>query len=115
MQRLAPDDEVAAGQLLRQPPQLDARKDHLRAGRADVDADRSERDVVLQPQARRRRVVFAADIVMVVVVIGFPILMRVQGIHAQEVILEAVRPLLIRIVSHFRNGVGGHLKRTPLK
>ena len=46
---LAVHDEVAAGELLREPPQLHARENHLRSGGADIDADREERDVVLQP------------------------------------------------------------------
>ena len=56
-QGLARDDVIAAGQILGQPAQIDARENDLRARRADVDADRHQRDVVLAPE----RIVFAAE------------------------------------------------------
>ena len=40
-QRLARNHVIAAGEVLSVAPQIDAREDHLRARRADVDADAS--------------------------------------------------------------------------
>src|SRR5258705_8334435 len=87
---LAIDDKVPARQVFREAAQLHARKDHLRAGRADVDADREQRDVVLCPEARLGRVVLAAGIVMIVVVIRLAVLVRVHRIEAEQMILERV-------------------------
>ncbi len=92
--------EVAAGQLLREPPQVHAREHHLRAGGADIDADREERDVVLQPEAGRGRIVLAANIVVIVIVVRFPLLVRVHGVQAEEMILQAVRAFVFRGVGH---------------
>ena len=40
---------VAAGEVLAIAAQIDAREDHLGAGRADIDADAHQRHMVLQP------------------------------------------------------------------
>jgi hypothetical protein len=34
------------------------------------------------------------------IVVRFPLLVRVHGVHAQEVILQAVRALVLRDVAH---------------
>jgi hypothetical protein len=68
VERLAVDHEVAARQFLAEAAHVQPRKDHLRAGRADVDADAGERYVVVRPE----RVVFErcrrTGIVVVIVV-----------------------------------------------
>ena len=99
--------EIPAGELLREPPELYAREDHLCSRGADIDPDRQQRDVVLQPQAGRGGVVLAAEIVVVVIVVRLPFLVRVRRVHAQEVILETMRALLFRDVGHVR--VPGHV------
>jgi hypothetical protein len=65
--------EVTAGQRLREPPQVHARENHLGSGGADIDADRKERDVVLQPETGRGRIVIASNIVVIVIVVRFPL------------------------------------------
>ena len=100
IERLAADHEVAAGEVLRQAAQVHAGEDDLRAGRSDIDSDREQRHVVLQPEAGRRRVVLAADVVVIVIVVGFAVLVRVRGVDAEEVILQAVRALLLRGLGH---------------
>ena len=68
-QRLAGNDVIAAGQILSQPAQVDAREDDLGARRADVDADRHQRDVVLTPERIvLDRAVVVVEIVVVIVI-----------------------------------------------
>ena len=74
VQGLAAHHEIPAGELLREPPELHAREDHLRARGADIDPDRHERDVVLQPQAGRGRIALTSKIVVVVIVVRLPVL-----------------------------------------
>ena len=70
-QRLAPDHVVAAGQVLAQPPQVHLRENHLRAGRADVDADAGQRDIVGDPE----RVVLDRPIdEIIVIVVGLAVM-----------------------------------------
>ena len=86
-QRLARDHDVAAGQVLAEPPQIDTREDDLGARRADVDADARQRDVVLDPE----RVVLerSVDLEIVVVVIGIAVvdMRQVLPVH---VVLQGV-------------------------
>ena len=89
VQRLALDHEIAAGEVLGHALHVDAREDQLRAGRADVDADRDELDVVLQPE----RVVLRAPlahVVMVVVVVELPLGVGVHAALAHHVVLQRV-------------------------
>ena len=101
VQRFALDDEISARQLLGHPTQPDAREDELRSCRTDVDADRQQGDVVLLPQTRRRRVVFPADVVvvMIVIVIRLAVLVPMGGIHPEEVVVEGV-PAFFGVVGH---------------
>ena len=92
MQRLALDHHVAAGEVLAEPLQADAREDHLRAGRPDVDPDAQERHVVLDPD----RVLFERAIGLeVVVVMVRHALVDVRKSRADEV-LVALRTTTIR-------------------
>ena len=82
VQRLALHHEVAAGELLGEAAHVDAREDHLRAGRADVDPHRDQRDVVLQPQRVVLEVVVADGVVVVVmVVLALDVLMHAALAH----------------------------------
>src|SRR5260221_136753 len=65
---LALPAEGAVGELLRGRAKARAREYPGRAGRADVDADRHQRDVVLQPERIVLEVVLA-DVVVIVVVV----------------------------------------------
>ncbi len=89
VQRLALHHEVAAGELFGEPAHVDAREDHLRAGRADVDAHRDQRDVVLLPERVVLDVVLA-DVVVIVVVVELALGVRVRGLRPLEVIEERV-------------------------
>ena len=72
-QGFARDDVIAAGEIFAEAAQIDAGEDDLRSGRADVDADRVERDVVLDPE----RVVLQPLILIdpVVIVIGIALML----------------------------------------
>ena len=80
-QRLARDHVVAAGEVLAEPAQVEPREDHLRAGRADVDADTRERHMVREPQRVffERAVRFECVVVMIVVVVGVAVMLVVRG------------------------------------
>ena len=95
-QGLARDDVIAAGQILGQPAQIDAREDDLRARRADVDADRHQRDVVLAPQriVLQRNVVVLEIVIVVVIVVGI-LAVLVHDVLAVEVIGERVAPCFL--------------------
>ena len=81
-QRLASDDVVAAGHLFAQTPQVDLGKDHLRPGRADVDADAGQRDIVGDPE----RIFLDRPVdKIVVVVVGFAV-MDMRQIGAKAVV-----------------------------
>src|SRR5580692_4131617 len=95
-QGLARDHVIAAGQILGQPAQVDPREDHLRARRADVDADRHQRDVVLAPQriVLERNVVILEIVIVVVIVIGILVVL-VDDVLAVEVVGERVAPCFL--------------------
>ena len=85
---LAVDDHVARGMAVGLPLQVDGRKDDLRAGRADVDPDRGQGDVVPQPD---RILLQRAGVDVVVVVIGVPVVVvRVEV--AEHVVVDRVTP-----------------------
>ena len=104
-QCLARDDVVAAGQILGQAAQVDARKYDLRARGADIDADRHQRDVVLLPQRIvLQRPVVGVEIV-VVIVIGI-VGVRVHGVAAVKMVGERMGRLLFFVffvVGHSRS------------
>ena len=85
-QRLAPDHVVAAGQLLAQPPQMHLGEDHLRAGRADVDADAGQRDVVGDPE----RIVLDRPVDEIVVVVVGVAVVDMRQIGAELVVGDGV-------------------------
>jgi hypothetical protein len=95
-QGLARDDVIAAGQILGEPAQIDPREDHLRARRADVDADRHQRDVVLAPQriVLQRNVVVLEIVVVVMIVVGI-LAVLVDDVLAVEVVGERVAPCFL--------------------
>ena len=95
-QGLARDDVIAAGQILGQPAQIDAREDHLRARRADVDADRHQRDVVLAPEriVFQRNVVVLEIVIVVVIVVGI-LAVLVHDVLAVKVVGERVAPCFL--------------------
>ncbi len=90
---LAADDKIAAGKVFTKAPHLQAREDHLRSGRADVDADAREREVVLEPQRvlleRPRRQV----VIVVMVVIAPLVVMAVVVLGAVEMVGDRMPPL----------------------
>ena len=85
-QRLARDHVVAAGQLLAQPAQVHLGEDHLRAGRADVDADAGQRDVVGDPE----RIVLDRPVVEIVVVVVGVAVVDMRQIGAEPVVGDGV-------------------------
>ena len=89
VERLAVHHEVAAREVLGHPPHRHPREDHLRARGADVDADRDELDVVLQPERVVLEVVIA-QVVVIVVVVVLALGMGVQPALAHQVIGERV-------------------------
>ena len=98
-QGLARDDVVAAGEVLAVAAQVDAREDDLGAGRADVDADGHQRDVVLDPD----RVVFQplldVEVEVIVVVIGIAVV-GVDEVLAEEMVGERVARFLVVGIGH---------------
>ena len=93
-QRLARDHVVAAGELLAEPAQIDAREDDLRAGRADVDADGRQRHVVGDPD----RVFLERQVVGEIVVVVRIAVMRMREIDPEAVVRDRVALLVGRIV-----------------
>ena len=90
-QSFARDDVVAAGKVFREAAQMNAREDHLRAGRSDIDADRHQRDIVLTPEwIVLQRTVVGIEI-MVVIVIGI-VGVRVHHVPAIEMVGEGMAP-----------------------
>jgi len=70
IERVAADDEVAAGKVLAHPSHAHAREDHLCAGRADIDADARQRNVVRLPERvflDRTRLAYVMVVIVVVV------------------------------------------------
>ena len=98
-QGLARDDVVAAGEVLAVAAQVDAGEDDLGAGRADVDADGHQGDVVLDPD----RVVFQplvrVEVEVIVVVIGIAVV-GVDEVLAEEMVGERVRRFLVVGIGH---------------
>ena len=82
-------DVITAGKILAIAPQVDARKDHLRAGRADVNADAHERHMVLLPDRIlfQRTVVIKIEMIVVVVAV---FVVFVDDILAIEMVGEVV-------------------------
>ena len=91
-QRLAPDHVIAAGQLLAQPPQMHLGEDHLRAGRADVDADAGQRDVVGDPE----RIVLDRPVDEIVMVVVGVAVMDMGQVGAEPVVGDGVS---VRVLS----------------
>ena len=92
IERLARDHVVAAGEVLAVAAQVDAREDHLRAGRADVDADADQRHMVLQPDRVLLERAVLVELEMVVVVVGILVVL-VDDVLAVEMVGEVVPPL----------------------
>ena len=95
VERLARDDVVAAGEVLAVAAQVDAGEDDLRAGRADVDADAHQRDVVLQPDRVLLQRLVGVELEMVVVVVGIAVVV-VHDVLAEQVVGERMRLLVCR-------------------
>jgi hypothetical protein len=101
-----------AGEGLSQPAQVHAGENQLRAGRADVDADTRQRDVVLDPD----RVVFeraaGIEIVVIVVVVDAGgvgvserlaagmVLQGVRRIHGGDRVIDPPRRRLLIMFLH---------------
>src|SRR5206468_4945158 len=86
-QRLPGHDEVTARKLLPHAPQIQSGENNLRSGRADVDADAQQRNVVLDPQG----IVFEAAVrveVIMIVVEGFLALVAMTVVPAVEMVLQ---------------------------
>ena len=118
IERLAGNHVVAAGQVLAVAAQVDAREDHLRAGRADVDADAHQRDVVLQPDGIFfQRPVFVELEMIVVVVVVRAGLVLVDDVGAEEVVAQTGAGLFCLVVpSAIERSLLGHeacLNRPP--
>jgi len=75
------------------------REDHLRAGRADVDADADERKVVVEPER-----VFLGRTgrpeVVIVVMIGALVAVDMIVVASVQVIGERMPPLFFAVVHH---------------
>src|ERR1700761_6538879 len=96
-QGLARNDVITAGQIFGETPQADAGKNDLGAGRADIDADRGQRHIVLAPQ----RVVFQRPVVAVEIVIVIGIIgVGVNDVAAIKMIGERVGRFLVVIFGH---------------
>lgn len=97
IQGLARDDIIAAGQILGETAQVQARKDHLRAGRADIDADTGQMHIVLDPEwIFLERTI---DLEIVVIVIGLAIVHVIVGLP-HGMFGEAVRRRSLVVFSH---------------
>ena len=112
IERLARDHVVAAGQVLAVAAQIDAREDHLGAGRADVDADAHQRDMVLQPDRvlLERPVVVELEMVVVVIARAFVLVLEVVAVG---MVGQAV-PGGLLVVFFFILGIG-HQKSLPIR
>ena len=86
-QCLARDDVIAAGQILGEAAQVNAREDDLRARGTNVDTDRGQRDIILAPEriVLERNLVILEIVVVIVVVVGIFIVL-VHEILTVEVI-----------------------------
>src|SRR5262249_54697095 len=84
-QGLPRHDVVAAGEVLAIAAQVDAGEDHLRARRPDVDADRHQRHMVLDPDRVLFQPLVAVELEMIMVLIGVA-LVPVHDVLAEQVI-----------------------------
>jgi hypothetical protein len=100
VERLALHHEIAAGELLGHSAHVHAREDHLGAGRADVDADRDQREVVLQPQRVGLGVEGAEIVVVVVMFVVRIVAVHVQPVRALQVVLQRVGLFLLQGLGH---------------
>ena len=87
---------------------MNARENDLRAGGADVDADRHQRDVVLPPQRivlERAVVVVEIVVVIVVGIVG----VNMDDVATVQMVGERVGRFLILVVGHilFSSGFNG--------
>src|ERR1051326_4568428 len=80
--RLARHHVIAAGQILGEPAQMHAREDDLGARRADVDADRGQRDVVPPPQ----RIVLERDLVVLEIVVVIVVVIGIFAVLVDEIL-----------------------------
>src|SRR5262245_26873597 len=88
---------IAAGEVLAIAAQIDAREDDLGAGRADIDADAHQRDVILQPDRILLERPVVIELEMVVIVVGI-IVVLVDDVLAIEMVVKAVSPLWFLVV-----------------
>ncbi len=108
VERLARDDVVAAGQVLAVAAQIDAGEDDLRAGRADVDADAHQRDMVLHPDRVVLQRLVRVEVEMVVIVIGVAVVV-VHEILAEQVVGQAYASSWCRWCRRYRPSKGRSL------
>ena len=103
-QGLARDHVIAAGELLAEPAQVDAREDDLGAGRADVDADRRERHMVRDPD----RILLERRLVGKIVVVIGEAVMGMREVEPIGVVRERMRLLVLWLVGlgHSRTSIG---------
>ena len=94
-QGLSRDDIVTAGEIFSIAPQIDAGEDDLSARGSDVDADRHQRDVVLDPDRILLQRTLVAELEMIVIVIGIAIVI-VHEVLTEQVIGEGVALLVVR-------------------
>src|SRR5262245_54340291 len=101
VERLARDHVIAAGEVLAVATQVDARKDDLGAGGADIDADADQRHMVLQPDRVLLDGPVVVELEMVVIVVGVLVVL-VDDILAIEMVGKAVSHLwfLVFGISH---------------
>jgi hypothetical protein len=92
--------EIAAGEVLAEPAQMDAREYHLGAGGADVDADAGERHMVLDPD----RIFLERDILGEIVVVVCIAVMRMFEVDAKGVVVEGMA-LGLGIISRRHRGL----------
>jgi hypothetical protein len=90
VQRLAVHDEIAALQVLAEAPHVQPREDHLRARRADVDADARQRDVVVDPERVRLGRARRELVVVVIVVVVRILVVTVLEVGAVQMVLQRV-------------------------
>ena len=93
--RLARDHHITCRQLVGDALQVNFRKDHLSAGRANVDAYAVQDDVVLHPQRVVGRVRCAIEVV-VVVVAALAMIVAVLEIRSQLMVFQGVRRTIQR-------------------
>jgi len=90
VQRLAVHYEIAALQVLAEAPHVQAREDHLRSRRTDVDADARQRDVVVDPERVRLGRAARELVVVVIVLVVRVLVVTVLAVGAVQMILQRV-------------------------